>query len=280
MRDAWHLDALQAAVAWDRGLSGREVLVGVLDSGIDAAHPEFRDTTIHFTQFDNRGTRDPGAPAADAGFHGTHICGLIAGRTCGVAPRADLAVAAVLTMVSGQVGTATQIAAGLEWLLTTPFREGGKPGVDVINVSIDVDPGDPEWSAALASARSRGVLVIGPAGAARELFGVAALDWHNGRTLGCDTSAHLFAPGLGLWSSVPGGGYGSGNGRSTAAALVSGAAALLIEANPGLSRDVNALAAALRQLAKPAHAPFHHARILDLARLPAGRPGSSGVHRR
>jgi serine protease AprX len=250
VRDAWHLDALRGGAAWDRGLSGCGVLVGVLDSGIDAAHPEFRDASIHFAQFDRSGRRDAGAPVADLGVHGTHVCGLIAGRTCGLAPGADLAVAAVLTMVAGQVGTITQMAAGLAWLLTTPFRAGRMPGVDVINASIAVDPNDPEWSAALALARSRGVLVIGPAGEAPGLFGVGALDWHNGQSLGCDASSQVFAPGVGVWSSLPGRGYGSGSGRSIAAALVSGVAALLIEAHPSLIGDADGLASALR------HCPY------------------------
>jgi hypothetical protein len=72
--------------------TGAGILVGVLDTGIDATHPEFAGKTIHFAEYESAGTW-VGSTARDAGNHGTHVCSLIAGTTYGVGPRADLAVA-------------------------------------------------------------------------------------------------------------------------------------------------------------------------------------------
>ena len=98
--------------------------IGVLDTGVDATHSEFDGKTVHFMEFDEQGLPVPGA-ARDAGSHGTHVSGIAAGRTAGVAPASHLAVAAVLTIPTrrGLSGSLGQILAGLNWLVETDFGD-------------------------------------------------------------------------------------------------------------------------------------------------------------
>ena len=64
--------------------SGRNVVVGVLDTGI-AKHPDFDDRIRDFVTVDPSGVVARAQPADPQG-HGTHVSGLIAGKHTGVAP--------------------------------------------------------------------------------------------------------------------------------------------------------------------------------------------------
>jgi len=86
------------AAAHQQKILGEGVWVGVLDTGCDADHLELRNKRIDFRYV-------PLDPVTDAvrtcrGFdvdgHGTHVCGIIAGRHIGVAPQVDLMVASVI----------------------------------------------------------------------------------------------------------------------------------------------------------------------------------------
>lgn len=126
-------------LAHKQGIKGRGVLVGVLDTGIDADHQEFsgRSITYRYISF------DPSHPQSlprdvrgfDPGGHGTHVCGIIAGNSLGIAPEADLYVASVIESESARTSF-KRIISGLEWLLhhfSLPENKG-KPAV--LNMSI------------------------------------------------------------------------------------------------------------------------------------------------
>ncbi|HEV2782809.1 MAG TPA: S8 family serine peptidase [Actinophytocola sp.] len=115
-----------APVAWQRGLTGAGVTVGVLDSGIKADHPDLIGKVVEARDF--TGTRPD---AGDDIGHGTHVAGIIAGtgaasggRYRGVAPDAKL--------VSGKVCVSfgcpeSAVIAGMEWIA---------PRVRVVNMSL------------------------------------------------------------------------------------------------------------------------------------------------
>ncbi|GAA0334957.1 S8 family peptidase [Actinoallomurus spadix] len=117
--------------AWAAGYTGKGVTVGVLDSGIDTAHPDLADTVTvakDFTGGDN-GTQD--------GYgHGTHVASIITGsgaasggRYKGVAPDARLVVGKVLD--GNGNGAFSQVMAGMEWIATQ--------GARVVNMSLSTD---------------------------------------------------------------------------------------------------------------------------------------------
>ena len=77
------------------GITGEGVLVGVLDTGCDADHIQFRRKQIDFryVPLHYRFKRLRDVRGFDVDGHGTHVCGIIAGQSIGVAPGVDFMVA-------------------------------------------------------------------------------------------------------------------------------------------------------------------------------------------
>ena len=79
-------------------LQEKGVLVGVLDTGCDADHVQFRQKRIDFCHvplhYESEKLRE--IRGFDISGHGTHVCGIIAGQHIGIAPEADLMVASVI----------------------------------------------------------------------------------------------------------------------------------------------------------------------------------------
>jgi subtilisin family serine protease len=128
------------------GNKGNGVLIGILDTGIDADHPEFQisqNRNVKFRYFDPipksiRPYRD--VRGFDIHGHGTKMCGVIAGKNIGIAPEAQLYVGAVIG--NGLKSSLSRVFAGLEWLL----EEFGKPENEkipkIINMSIEFNKSD------------------------------------------------------------------------------------------------------------------------------------------
>ena len=262
--DFWHLKKIGVASMRSRGLDGKGIRIGVLDSGIDANHREFRGKDIVFAEFGQDG-QPVANPTRDAGTHGTHVCGLLAGDNAGVAPAASLAVAAVLTVNGGEDGYLAQILAGLDWLITHDFGgDPDQPGVHLVNASFSVKVGyNPFLYHPLLSARNLpGVLMVAAVGNEGSrgpdsdtspgnydlVVGVGATDsndavasfssWGTVPENGGIVKPDLCAPGVALWSSLsgPGDRYVQQDGTSMASPLVAGAAALLLQEDPSLVR--------------------------------------------
>lgn len=272
--DRWHLDKINIAAMRDQGLTGSGGIVGVLDSGIAGDHPEFVDKNIAFAQFDKNGQQIDGAPTKDFGSHGSHVSGLVAGRTVGVAPDADLAVAAVLT-VRGEDGYLAQILGGLNWLTQFDFRgDSENPGVHLVNASLEVRPFNDFLLHALeAAGRAPGTLVVaasgndGSAGVNHvaspgnyaAALGVGSTDIDDavasfsdwGEAANTVPKPDLVAPGVSILSSVPGNQYQRMSGTSMSSGIVCGAAALLIEKDQTLAHDPVRLKAELLRMVLP-----------------------------
>lgn len=123
-----------APAAWSRGYDGSNVKVAVLDSGIDATHPDLADRIAEAVDF----TNSPKGPVDEHG-HGTHVASTIAGTgqasdglRRGVAPGAKL----LIGRVCGPDGSCPSdgIIAGMEW--------AAKSGADVVNMSLGGPPSD------------------------------------------------------------------------------------------------------------------------------------------
>ncbi len=123
---------------------GRLPAVGLVDSGVDQAHPVFADATV--TPWGCDGARHPH-------HHGTAVAGLMVGMSAhfrGVRPGASLFAADVYCN-SGTGGSADKIAAALAWL--------AREQVGVINLSI-VGPANQTLEKVVAAMVRRGHLLV------------------------------------------------------------------------------------------------------------------------
>ncbi|WP_245267054.1 S8 family peptidase [Saccharomonospora piscinae] len=116
----------------ENGYTGEGVRVAVLDTGIDAEHPDLASAVVEAKDFTGGGS------AHDGNGHGTHVAGTIAGdgaasdgRYRGVAPDAELVVGKVLADHGS--GQESWILAGMEW---------AAGNAAVVNMSLGGDPSD------------------------------------------------------------------------------------------------------------------------------------------
>jgi type VII secretion-associated serine protease mycosin len=253
----WALDAVNAPDAW-RTTEGEGVTVAVLDTGVDADHPDLAGSVLAGEDFVGLGAA-PGDPAW-AG-HGTAMAGIIAGHghgpgrdngVLGVAPAAEiLPVRVLLEDEDPQRDEASESRGDA---LAEGIRYAADQGADVINLSLGDDSEsahpDPEEDAAVRYALRKGSVVVASAGNGGEdgnpvsypagypgVIAVAAVD-RSGTPADFSTRrwyATVSAPGKDVIVADPDGQYYSGWGTSAAAAFVSGSAALLLSAYPDLT---------------------------------------------
>jgi subtilisin family serine protease len=225
--------------------TGSRVLVAVIDSGIDASHPDLAGAIVaSFDAAAGNATAGNGAAGnAPSHVHGTGMAGAIAARhtVLGAAPRVGvLAVRAFDPRTTSGEGTTFNIIKGIEWAVEN--------GARVVNMSF-AGPADPRLSDALDRASKRGVVLIAAAGNAgpnspplypaadRNVIAVTATDMEDRLYTGANRGNHIAvaAPGVDVLVPAPDGNYQFTTGTSVAAAEVSGVAALLLERNPKLT---------------------------------------------
>jgi hypothetical protein len=209
--------------------TGDGVLVAVIDTPIDAAHPDLAGAIA--ATFDATGAAEK--PLA----HGTAMASAIAahGKLTGSAPRVKLLSVQAFGRVRSR-GTSFDILKGLQW--------AADQNANIINMSF-AGPSDPELQMQLAAVHRKGIVLIAAAGNAgpnsRPLY--PAADPNVIAVTATDVDDKLFeranrggyiavaAPGVNVLVAAPDGSYGMTSGTSVAAAEVSGVAALLIERN-------------------------------------------------
>ncbi|HEY8475127.1 MAG TPA: carboxypeptidase regulatory-like domain-containing protein [Natronosporangium sp.] len=263
----WNLDSVNAPDVWgEYGVRGAGVVVGVMDSGVDIDHPALgrawrgNDGDVESSWFVPTGENYP--RPGDFDGHGTHVTGSILGappgQVIGVAPDAQWIAAKVFR--DGGSTTDSILHAGFEWMLAP----GGDPAAapDVVNNSWGSNDGlDTEFWDDVAAWVAAGIVPIfanGNAGPGTGTVGSPASFPHSigvGAIDSDDRPAYfssrgpviwdgveyqkpqLSAPGYQVFSSLPGGGYGTANGTSMAAPHVTGVVALMLSAAPGLTVD-------------------------------------------
>ena len=149
----WGLSALRIDQLHAQGITGTGVLVGHLDTGVDATHPALTGVVKEFAEFDSLGNQVPGAMAKDSGEHGTHTAGTIAGQLVrgvhfGVAPGAKLACAMVIE--GGNV--LARILGGMNWAVGLNVR--------VLSLSLGLMGQSGVFLSIVQILRARGVLPV------------------------------------------------------------------------------------------------------------------------
>jgi subtilisin family serine protease len=254
----WGLTDIEAPVAWDITTGSPELTVAVVDSGVDATHPDLApNLTSNGWDFVD-GDGEP----QDGNGHGTHVAGTIAARGNDAFG------------VSG-VGWTTRVMAlrvlddsgsGFVSDAVSAYGYAASNGARVVNASL----GGPSFSRAErdAIAAAPSTLFVVAAGndsqdndatpdfpcdyTLANIVCVAASDsdgalaWFSNYGA---TSVDLAAPGVGILSTWPGGRFAFRSGTSMATPHVAGAAALLLARNPTL--DIAGLRAALLNSVTP-----------------------------
>jgi Subtilase family len=214
---------------------GNKVLVAIIDSEVDASHPDLAGAVT--ASFEAAAVNE--IPHS----HGTGMAGAIAAhRTMlGTAPRVGLlTVRAFSSTAGGAQGTTFNILKGLDW--------AADEGARVVNMSF-AGPSDPLLRDALLKANKKGMVLIAAAGNAGpssppefpgaypSVIAITATDVRDALYPGANRGNYIAvaAPGVDVLVPAPDSTYQLTTGTSVAAAEVSGVAALLIERNPALT---------------------------------------------
>lgn len=248
----WGLNAVGAPQVWNVS-TGAGVTVAIIDSG-SGPHPDL-DANLDPGRSIINGVESLGASDVDVEGHGTHVAGIVAAingngiGVSGVAPNARILPVRVLGS-SGGVASDVAIA----------VRLAVDSGVKVINLSLGGNTESISLREAIQYAVGKDVLVVAAAGndgenqppawpaADDNTLAVTAIDQNNSVASFSRRGDYidLSAPGMSIMSTKTGKftcpprivvtvGYGCLQGTSMAAAFVSGAAALLFSAHPGIS---------------------------------------------
>ncbi len=187
---AWNLEQIRAPDVWEQGITGQDVVVAVIDTGVDLAHPDLTQNLwrnpgeIAGNGIDDDGNgfiddvqgwdfvgndERPGDRSYNFSGHGTHVAGIVAAAQndlgiTGVAPDAQIMPVRVLDRNGS--GTARDVAKGIHYAAAN--------GADVINLSLGSAAGSTpnrRLRRALKFARRQGVTVAIAAGNERETLG-------------------------------------------------------------------------------------------------------------
>lgn len=237
-----------ASAIHKKGITGKNVTVAVLDSGL-APHPDIDSNRIlRFQDFiHNR------LYPYDDYSHGTHVTGIIASSKIGIAPEANIVSLKVLD-AKGH-GSSDLFIEAIKWIITHHQQYH----IQIVNISIGGNSNElmkeenrlnmwvtKLWEIGLTVCCSAGN--NGPApgsitspGSCKKVITVGSYDGKQfssaGPLLPYITKPELVAPGFHIVSLKPGRGYSIKNGTSMSVPFISGTCALLLQKYPTLTND-------------------------------------------
>lgn len=236
----WTLDKIHADQLRQTIGGSPDIIVGVLDTGIDRYHEDLSGSVIAEANFTDSPTSE------DVNGHGTHVAGIIAAHTDNNLGIAGLTSGTHLlnVKVADDLGKfkAQSVSNGIVWAVDN--------GAKVINISLARIEYSESMKDAIEYAWNRGVLIIAAAGndnsnimvypaAYDHVVSVAALNIFD--TLAPLSNSgdwiDVSAPGMNIYSALPNNKYGFKTGTSFAAATVSGLAASLFNSTSDQNGD-------------------------------------------
>jgi subtilisin family serine protease len=162
---AWHVSHIGAPEVWQMGYTGANIVVAILDSGVNYNHQDLAGRMWTHPDFPNHGFNfiDGNHATMDNFFHGTHVAGIVAGigtagNKTGVAPGARIMALKVLSNNGG--GTQSGVWAGIQF--------GVEYGAHILNMSLgwsyNWSPDRSAWRIAMINTMNAGVIAAVAAG--------------------------------------------------------------------------------------------------------------------
>lgn len=233
--------------AWEI-TTGTGVKVAVVDFMVDPSHSDL-STNLYASSYD----ASTGMPCTDlsGSQHGAHVAGIVGAVGNNNLQIVGVAYGSKIMRVSTSGASASQIASGICW--------AWQNGADVINCSWHLDASSQEVESAIIYAMNygrsgKGTIVVFSAGNTGntgntalnypacfndDILTVGAMnsDGNRSQASSYGTGLDVVAPGESILSLLPFNGVGIRSGTSMAAPHVSGVAALMLAANPDLTRE-------------------------------------------
>ncbi|MGI9861713.1 S8 family peptidase [Moorella naiadis] len=234
----WGVERIGAPKAW-QAATGEKVKVAVLDTGLDAGHPDLA-TNVR----GRKNIKFPGWPAGDGSGHGTHVAGTIAALNndfgvVGVAPQAEIYGVKIFNRMGN--GYISDIVAGLDWALQNKMQ--------VVNMSFGTTRPSKALEEAVGKCVQAGMVLVAAAGNEGQdnsvmyparypgVIAVSAIDQQDNLASFSSRGPEVTvaAPGVDILSTYPGGKYRTMSGTSMACPHATGVAALILAQDGRLS---------------------------------------------
>lgn len=232
--EQWNLEPIQVKQAWKEGLTGKNVKIAVIDSGI-SPHDDLSISggysAVSYT-----------SSYKDDNGHGTHVAGIIGAKhngygIDGVAPEAQ--IYAVKALDQNGSGDLQGLLKGIDWSIAN--------GMDIVNMSLGTSSDSQILHDAMDKAYEKGVLLVAASGndgngkpvnypaAYSSVVAVSATDQHNQLASFSTTGneVEFSAPGTDITSTYLHQYYATGSGTSQATPHAAAMFALLKQRDPG-----------------------------------------------
>jgi subtilisin family serine protease len=232
----WHLLTMGAPAAWN-ATQGTGIIIAILDSGVNGAHPDLKTQMVPGWNF-----YDNNSDTSDVFGHGTLVAGTASAITNNGAGVAGVAgqskVMPIRITDTNGYGFSSTIVQGLVW--------ASDNGVRVANISFGGAAGILSVQNAAQYMKDKGGLVVVSAGntgseqttaPTSALIPVSATDANDVRTSWSTYGSFvaMSAPGVSIWTTRREGDYKAASGTSFSSPLTAGVVALMMSANPKLS---------------------------------------------
>ncbi|MBO7141891.1 MAG: S8 family serine peptidase [Bacteroidales bacterium] len=280
-KKAWYFNEVQAYQAWDITKGDPNVIVAVVDNGFDLNHPEFKGKIV--SPYDiTTGSTQVSVCGGEGNEHGTHVAGTAVGLAdngqglCGIAPNCKLMPIKIadeygnmqtISVVAGILYAIHHNAKVVNLSLGTYFGEEilSLPTSQQRELAHNEYPDEAQfWSDLFQFSLDEDIVLVIAAGNQNIITGIdpfarspktlTVSAYQKNAKPKAEFSNHgeyatISAPGVDIYSSVPGAKYEYLDGTSMASPIVAGAAALMRSAHPHIKAED--IVAILKKTAKP-----------------------------